>query len=117
MVHLIKNAQEATPKEGQIDVRVKHKQGMAVIEIEDTGCGMDDEFINNRLFRPFETTKGNAGMGIGVYETREYIRSLNGNMAVESDLGSGTKFTLTVPLETRQEEQDNDNTQQTEVAS
>lgn len=117
MVHLIKNAQEATPKDGQIDVRVKESQNMAVIEIEDTGCGMDDAFINNRLFRPFETTKGNAGMGIGVYETREYIRSLKGNMAVESDLGSGTKFTLTVPLETRQEEQDNDKKQQTEATT
>jgi putative PEP-CTERM system histidine kinase len=115
MVHLIKNAQEATPKDGSIEVRVREDQGMAVIEIEDTGSGMDDEFISSRLFRPFETTKGNAGMGIGVYETREYIRSLKGNMSVESELGKGTRFTLTVPLEIQQDEQDPDNTKQTEV--
>jgi putative PEP-CTERM system histidine kinase len=115
MVHLIKNAQEATPSDGSIDVRVREDQGMAVIEIEDTGSGMDDEFINSRLFRPFETTKGNAGMGIGVYETREYIRSLKGNMSVESEQGKGTKFTLTVPLETGQQEQSTDNMKQTEV--
>jgi putative PEP-CTERM system histidine kinase len=116
MVHLIKNAQEATPEDGSIDVRVHEDQGTAVIEIEDTGCGMDDEFINSRLFRPFETTKGNAGMGIGVYETREYIRSLKGNLSVESELGKGTKFTLTVPLEIQQnEQQDPDNMNQTEV--
>ena len=115
MVHLIKNAQEATPSTGSIDVQVREEQGMAVIEIVDTGSGMDDEFINNRLFRPFETTKGNAGMGIGVYETREYIRSLNGNMSVESEPGKGTKFTLTVPLESGQAEKSTDNIKTTEV--
>ena len=114
MVHLIKNAQEATPSTGSIDVRVREEQGMAVIEIEDTGSGMDDEFINNRLFRPFETTKGNAGMGIGVYETREYIRSLKGNMSVQSEPGKGTRFTLTVPLVSEQEAQSGENMKQTE---
>ncbi len=117
LVHLIKNAQEATPSDGRIDVRVGEDQGVAVIEIMDTGSGMDDEFINTRLFRPFETTKGNAGMGIGVYEAREYIRSLNGSMSVESELGAGTKFTLTVPLEKQQEEQGTDVNKQTEVVS
>ena len=43
------------------------------MEIEDNGCGMSKDFIQERLFKPFQTTKGNAGMGIGVYESREYI--------------------------------------------
>lgn len=115
MVHLIKNAQEATPNEGRIDVRVSEREGSAIIEIEDTGAGMDEEFINKKLFRPFETTKGNAGMGIGVYETREYIRSLRGNLSVESKLGVGTKFIITVPLESNNQEQDNQTMKQTEV--
>ncbi|MGD8909910.1 MAG: PEP-CTERM system histidine kinase PrsK [Chromatiales bacterium] len=118
MVHLIKNAQEATPENGRIDVKVFERAGSAVVEIEDSGVGMDEEFINNRLFRPFETTKGNAGMGIGVYETREYIRSLKGNLCVESQPGVGTKFTLVVPLEANMsEQQDIQTMKQTEVIS
>jgi putative PEP-CTERM system histidine kinase len=117
MVHLIKNAQEATPEEGRIDVTVSEHQGSAVIEIQDTGAGMDEDFINNRLFRPFETTKGNAGMGIGVYETREYIRSLKGSLSVESRLGVGTKFTLRVPLVSDDDDRDAQNQTQTENVS
>jgi putative PEP-CTERM system histidine kinase len=117
MVHLIKNAQEATPRDGRIDVRVRDQAGVGIIEIEDNGSGMDEEFINNRLFRPFETTKGNAGMGIGVYETREYIRSLKGTLNVESQPGMGAKFIITVPLITSDVEEDNGNLQQTGVVT
>jgi len=99
IVHLIKNAQEATNPQGSINVTVDQREGEAVIEIEDSGAGMDEDFIKNKLFRPFETTKGNAGMGIGVYETREYIKSLNGSMSVESQRDVGTRFTLRIPLE------------------
>ncbi|MCU7796382.1 MAG: PEP-CTERM system histidine kinase PrsK [Candidatus Thiodiazotropha sp. (ex Myrtea spinifera)] len=100
MVHLIKNSQEASQSEaGRIEVTVEEKDGFATIEIDDDGIGMDDDFIENRLFRPFETTKGNAGMGIGVYETREYIKSLNGSMSVRSQRQVGTTFTIKVPLE------------------
>jgi len=99
IVHLIKNSQEATNEQGSIEVTVGERGGEAIIEIEDTGVGMDEDFIINKLFRPFETTKGNAGMGIGVYETREYIKSLNGSMSVESQLNIGTKFSLKIPLE------------------
>jgi putative PEP-CTERM system histidine kinase len=99
IVHLIKNAQEATSAEdGYINVTVDQKNGVGIIEIEDNGVGMDQEFVENRLFRPFETTKGNAGMGIGVYETREFIKSLNGSLFVESRLNEGTKFTVKIPL-------------------
>ena len=117
IVHLIKNAQEATPEDGRIDVRVYERDGSAIIEIEDNGAGMDEDFINTRLFRPFETTKGNAGMGIGVYETREYIRSLQGNLSVQSQPGVGTKFTIWVPLIDEQQEQDIQSLNQTEAVS
>ena len=59
---------------------------------------MDAEFIAERLFRPFETTKGNAGMGIGVYESREFVRGLGGRIDVTSTPGSGTVFKLMLPL-------------------
>ena len=68
--HLVQNAQEATPPNGEVRLRALRKGGEAVVEIADTGCGMDPKFIQERLFRPFDTTKGNAGMGIGVFEAR-----------------------------------------------
>jgi putative PEP-CTERM system histidine kinase len=99
--HLIKNAQEAVLGDGYIYVRLKNNGKMAEIEIEDNGVGMDLDFIRNRLFHPFETTKGNAGMGVGVYESREFIRSLGGDIEVVSEAGNGTTFTLKIPVRER----------------
>jgi putative PEP-CTERM system histidine kinase len=96
--HLIQNAQEATEEDGSVFIRLVEKGEWAVIEIEDTGCGMDDKFVRNSLFRPFRTTKGNAGMGIGVYESREIIVSLGVRMQVSSTPGIGTKFSLFLPV-------------------
>jgi signal transduction histidine kinase len=95
--HIIQNARDATPPDGRIVVRLRENGENALIEIEDNGSGMDDTFIRERLFRPFETTKGKSGMGIGAYETREFIRSLGGEVAVFSRLGHGTIFRLHIP--------------------
>ena len=95
--HIIENAQDATPPDGRVEIQLKHVQGFAVIDITDTGCGMDDNFIRNRLFRPFDSTKG-TGMGIGAYESREFIRDLGGNIEVTSKPGAGTTFSIRVPL-------------------
>jgi signal transduction histidine kinase len=59
---------------------------------------MDEDFIRERLFRPFFTTKASKGMGIGAYQAREYVRSLGGTLAVASTPGEGTRFTLRLPL-------------------
>lgn len=108
MVHMIKNAQEASREDGKVEVTVDRYADNAVITIEDNGVGMDESFIKENLFRPFQTTKGNAGMGIGVYETREYVRSLKGSMKVESAKGVGTKFEISIPLEATQQVSDNE---------
>ena len=97
--HIIQNAQDATPKSGNIFIRLHKHVNHAIIEIEDTGCGMDEEFIRTRLFRPFETTKGKSGMGIGVFEAREFLQRLGGDIEVESELGKGTLFRLHLPLQ------------------
>jgi putative PEP-CTERM system histidine kinase len=98
--HLLQNAQEATPDDGSVRVTLRGLDGQALITIEDTGCGMDERFVRERLFRPFDTTKGDTGMGIGAYESREYARTLGGELEVESSPGAGTRFTLTLPLAT-----------------
>jgi len=96
--HLLQNALEATPPTGQVTLRGFEEAGRAVIEIVDTGCGMDDEFIRTRLFQPFDSTKGD-GMGIGAYECRETLRALGGNIEVDSTPGLGTHFRLSLPLD------------------
>lgn len=96
--HLIQNAQEATAAQGKIEVTVYSEERMAVAVVRDDGCGMDEQFIRERLFRPFTTTKGNAGMGIGVYESREFARAAGGELTVESQPNEGTHFFLRLPL-------------------
>ncbi|TCK19453.1 signal transduction histidine kinase [Thiogranum longum] len=96
--HVVRNAQDATPDDGMVIVRLFKQNDYAVIEVQDTGEGMDETFIRDRLFKPFDTTKGKSGMGIGVYETREFIRSLAGEVEVLSRVNEGTTFRLRIPI-------------------
>lgn len=95
--HLIQNAQEATPKSGHVNVRLLPQNDQSMVEIEDSGSGMDDDFIRHRLFKPFDSTKGLTGMGIGVFESRDYIRSLGGDINVSSKPGEGSLFRVMIP--------------------
>ncbi len=96
--HLIQNAQEATAPDGWVTVNLKTLNNTATVEISDNGCGMDLAFIRTRLFRPFDSTKGQGGMGIGVYESRDYIRELKGDIQVKSTPGQGTTFYISLPM-------------------
>ncbi len=96
--HMVQNAQEATTRNGRVVVRLRRDGDWAVIEIEDDGAGMDARFVTERLFRPFDTTKGNAGMGIGAYESREYVREHGGDIEVESRPGHGSTFRMRLPV-------------------
>ena len=99
--HIIQNAQDAATAKGKVDLRLHIEEKRAIVEIEDNGCGMDELFIRNRLFKPFETTKGLTGMGIGAYESQEYLHSLGGELLVTSSVGEGSLFRLELPLEER----------------
>lgn len=94
--HLVRNAQDATREDGSIAVTVSADGGRCVVTVSDTGCGMTREFIQQRLFKPFDTTKGSRGMGIGAYQLREYVRSLGGSVEVTSTPGRGTTFVVTL---------------------
>jgi putative PEP-CTERM system histidine kinase len=96
--HLLQNALEATPPTGEVALSARAEGDAAVIEVRDTGAGMDEEFIRTRLFQPFDSTKA-AGMGIGAYECRETVQALGGTVAVQSTPGAGTLFRLTLPLD------------------
>jgi len=97
LTHLIRNAQDATPGEGSIDVSLLADAEKVLISIEDTGPGMSSQFIRDRLFRPFDSTKGVRGMGIGAYQAREFARKLSGDLKIDSELGKGTKVTMVLP--------------------
>lgn len=98
IVNLVHNAQEASEADAVVGASLTRDGANARLVIRDRGCGMDETFLRERLFRPFATTKGNAGMGIGMHETRDYIESLGGMLEVVSETGVGTEVTLTVPL-------------------
>lgn len=92
--HTIRNAQEATPGDGEVTVEVKATSSECKIIVHDSGRGMDESFVRDRLFRPFDSTKGTQGMGIGAYQVRETMRASGGRVEVESIPGQGTRFTL-----------------------
>jgi putative PEP-CTERM system histidine kinase len=99
LTHVIRNAQDATPEDGRISVEMSRSNGELVIAVIDTGNGMDLEFVRDRLFRPFDTTKGAGGMGIGAYQVRETVRAVGGDVEVASESGVGTTFRLRIPLD------------------
>jgi putative PEP-CTERM system histidine kinase len=94
--HLIDNAFEAAGPEGTVRIDLAVGNGEAVIEVIDDGPGMDPQFVNNDLFRPFRSTKS-EGYGIGAFECREYVRDMGGILEVESKLGAGTTVRITFP--------------------
>ena len=95
--HAIRNAQDATSEKGSVRLSVDPGPGIVSIAICDDGVGMNPEFIRERLFSPFDTTKGAAGMGIGAYQVREYAHSLGGRVEVQSKPGLGTRFVIILP--------------------
>lgn len=98
VTHLVRNAQEATPADGTVDVTLRHEGGGARITVTDTGCGMAPEFIRERLFRPFDSTKGKAGLGIGMHQARAFVEGLGGRLTIRSEVGRGTEVRIDLPL-------------------
>jgi signal transduction histidine kinase len=95
--HLVQNAIEATAPTGQVWIAVGRESGMAVVEVGDTGKGMSAEFVREKLFKPFQTTK-TAGMGIGAHESYQYVQELGGKITVDSTVDVGSRFRLILPL-------------------
>jgi putative PEP-CTERM system histidine kinase len=93
--HLIENALDASSATPVL-VRVDSGDGTVSIAISDKGVGMDGEFIRNRLFQPFVSTKS-GGFGIGAFEARSLITAMGGRISVDSRPGYGTTFTITLP--------------------
>jgi len=96
IMHLVQNAIEATANEAPITVIGRRQGDMVSIQIVDRGCGMSEKFMTDELFKPFESSK-NGGFGIGAYEAKSLIQSMDGNVRVESTELKGTRFIISLP--------------------
>jgi putative PEP-CTERM system histidine kinase len=105
--HVVQNALDATDAAGRVWLQLDKLGGQARIVVGDTGHGMSPEFVRDHLFKPFQTTKP-TGMGIGAYESFQYVQELGGKVLVESEPDRGTQVTLLVPLFDGQAESDLD---------
>lgn len=91
--HLLQNAIDASPADQPVLVRARRLGSWVVIEIIDCGCGMDSDFVRNRLFQPFASTKQD-GFGVGAFEARALIAAMGGRLSVDSRPGRGSRFTV-----------------------
>lgn len=98
VVNLVLNALEASGKSPAVTVHVG-ANGSAFVRVRDAGCGMDDDFLRDRLFRPFQTTKS-KGIGIGLFQCKHIVEAHGGKIEVESGKGRGSVFTVLLPRET-----------------
>lgn len=96
--HLVQNALDASGGRGKVQLQLDMARGAGCrLQVMDEGCGMTPEFIRNQLFKPFQTTKV-EGMGIGMFETQQYIHDLGGKLLVDSEPGRGTRIEVCLPV-------------------
>jgi putative PEP-CTERM system histidine kinase len=100
--HLLQNALDASSAT-PVTVRVDGDERSVTIAVIDKGVGMDGDFVRNRLFQPFASTKS-GGFGIGAFEARSLITAMGGRLGVDSRPGQGTTFTITLPAAERESE-------------
>jgi two-component system, NtrC family, sensor kinase len=98
LINLLTNSIQATDAGGKIDVSIVTAQDKVDIIVQDTGCGIPEENLT-KIFEPFFSTKAvGVGTGMGLYISSTIIVKLGGSMTVESELGKGTSFTITLPV-------------------
>jgi signal transduction histidine kinase len=95
--NLVINALEAMPEGGALRVLTWRENGSAFVAVADTGKGMTEEFMRERLFHPFATTK-KKGIGLGLYSCRDIIEQHGGRIDVASRINVGTEFKVILPL-------------------
>ncbi len=93
--NLLINAREASGSNEPIGLEVGQTEE-AYLKVSDSGCGMTEEFIRERLFQPFQTTKA-KGFGIGLYQCKNIVEAHGGRIEVDSRVGEGTTFTVWLP--------------------
>jgi signal transduction histidine kinase len=98
ITNIIRNAQQAASPTGCVRVSLRTDQDAALLEVADDGPGMSDSFVNYRLFRPFDSTSPEIGMGLGAFQLRDTVRSVGGTVSVKTEVGRGAAFQIRLPL-------------------
>ena len=104
-MNILDNAVFAIQDKGDVWIRLKSDEKNAIIEFEDNGCGMDEK-TRQKVFDPFFTTKEvGQGTGLGMAISYKVIKNHKGNIELDSEIGKGSKFTITLPLKMTLEKQ------------
>jgi CheY-like chemotaxis protein len=97
LINIIINSADAIEKNGNIVIDLYKEDSMVVVEIIDTGCGIDQEIVE-MVFEPFFTTKGERGNGLGLSMVRELIEKMNGTIHFKSAKGFGSSVIIKLPI-------------------
>ncbi len=97
-LNIVNNAIAAVSKGGTIAISAARHGQNVVVAITDNGAGISPENVRN-IFEPFFSTKGEFGTGLGLSITRDIVEKLGGRIDVESEVGKGTRFMVTLPIE------------------
>lgn len=97
ILNIILNGIDAMEYSGTLTIKTYDHNRQVMIEISDTGTGIDKENMD-KIFDPYFTTKESNGTGLGLNIVRNMVENHNGQIYVESQLGKGTKFTLSFPI-------------------
>jgi putative PEP-CTERM system histidine kinase len=94
VTNLVLNARDALVR---ISVQTQPAGSSVVLTVADNGCGMSAAFLKDSLFRPFQSTK-KKGLGIGMYQSRMIVEAHGGSIRVESEMGKGSTFRVSLPV-------------------
>jgi putative PEP-CTERM system histidine kinase len=97
ILNLLVNAKEASPAGAEIRIATETRNGYGVLSVTDQGCGMSADFLRQRLFKPFQTTK-KKGIGIGMFQSKMIVEAHGGRIEVDSTEGAGTTFRVLLPV-------------------
>ncbi len=97
VTNLLKNSLDALADGGHIDIEAREVPGGVTLRVEDDGPGIPED-VQLRVFDPFFTTKGERGTGLGLCLSQQIIERHGGDMALWSEVGKGTRFTIELPL-------------------
>ena len=96
VTHLLHNALDASTPAQPVMIDVLAGEAEVTVSVIDQGQGMSVEFIRNRLFQPFASTK-DSGFGVGAFEARALVAAMGGRLTVQSRPGKGSRFTIHLP--------------------
>jgi len=101
-LNILNNAFKAVEDGGKIDVSAAKREGDIVsIFISDNGSGIPEENLEH-IFEPFYSTRGEFGTGLGLSITNDIVHKLGGEIEVESVIGEGTRFIVTLPIKKKE---------------